>query len=125
MPAFQVLKLKGRMKTPYYVATVVNAYNRRLNEKLHLVKNQNLTGKELCKTSNREFTTGFLFWKNNKQNFKQSGNLQTHTFVALVLQNSLDGYVLVEQRNRFKVGDELEVLSPNDTFNKIIKVDKY
>lgn len=117
-------KIEGRMKTPYYVATVVNVYNRRLNEIALGQKSQFDWKEELCKTSNREFTTGFYFGEDNKQNYKQSGNLQTHTFVALVLQNSLDGYVLVEQRNRFKVGDQLEVLSPNDTFNKIIKIEQ-
>lgn len=117
-------KIEGRMKTPYYVATVVNAYNRRLNEIAQDQKPKFDWKEELCKTSNRKFTTGFYFGEENKQNFVQSGTNQTHTFVALVLKDSLNGYVLVEQRNRFKVGDELEVLSPNDTFNSIIKVDK-
>ena len=44
--------------------------------------------------------------------------------MAMVLGDFDGEKVLIEQRNRFKVGDELEVLSPNDTFNKIIKVQK-
>ena len=44
--------------------------------------------------------------------------------MALVIGDSDGEKTLIEQRNRFKVGDELEVLSPNDTFNKIIKVTK-
>ena len=43
-------------------------------------------------------------------------------FFAIVKENAQNGYVKIEQRNRFKIGDELEVLSPGDCFNKIIKV---
>ena len=50
--------------------------------------------------------------------------VQTHEFVAVVLEDANDGYVLVEMRNQFKVGEELEVLSPNDTFNKKFVVTK-
>lgn len=50
--------------------------------------------------------------------------VQTHEFVAVVLEDANGGDVLVEMRNQFKVGDELEVLSPNDTFNKKFVVTK-
>ncbi|MGN1207853.1 MAG: U32 family peptidase C-terminal domain-containing protein, partial [Christensenellales bacterium] len=50
--------------------------------------------------------------------------VQTFEFVAKVKQDAKDGYCLIEQRNRFKVGDELEVLSPNETFGKVIKVEE-
>ncbi|MGI5842361.1 MAG: peptidase U32 family protein [Christensenellales bacterium] len=117
-------KIEGRMKTPYYLATVVNAYNRRLIEIENRQEPKFDWKEELAKTSNREFTTGFYFGEDNKQNYKQSGGLQTHTFVALVLQDAENGYCLVEQRNRFKLGDELEVLSPDENFNQIIKVEQ-
>jgi putative protease len=42
--------------------------------------------------------------------------------MAIVKDDYKDGYVCIEQRNRFKVGDVLEVLSPNDTFNKKIEI---
>ena len=48
--------------------------------------------------------------------------VQTHEFMAIVLEDSKDGYALIEQRNRFKVGETLEVLSPNKTFNARIEV---
>ena len=48
----------------------------------------------------------------------------THEFVAVVLEDAKDGKVFVEMRNRFEKGDELEVLSPNETFNKKIIVSK-
>ena len=57
------------------------------------------------------------------ENFTDSQSRGTHKFVATVLSAG-DGYAIVEMRNRFKIGDELEVLSPTDNFNKIIKVGK-
>ena len=50
--------------------------------------------------------------------------VQTHEFMALVLQDQKDGWVKIEQRNRFKVGDSLEVLSPDNNFNKKIIVEE-
>ena len=50
--------------------------------------------------------------------------MQTHDFIASVIDDSKDGKVLVELRNKFKVGDTLEVLSPTDSFNKQFKVEK-
>ncbi|MBR1984994.1 MAG: U32 family peptidase C-terminal domain-containing protein, partial [Clostridia bacterium] len=50
--------------------------------------------------------------------------VQTHEFMAIVVSDNTNGEVEIEQRNKFVVGDELEVLSPNQTFNKIIKVEK-
>ena len=50
--------------------------------------------------------------------------VQTSEFMAVVLGDWDGEKALIEQRNRFKVGDELEVLSPNDTFNKKIKIEK-
>ena len=50
--------------------------------------------------------------------------MQTHDFIASVIDDSKDGKVLVELRNKFKVGDTLEVLSPTDSFNKQFKVEE-
>ena len=55
---------------------------------------------------------------------KESMPVQSHDFVAIVLEDENAGKVLVEERNMFKLGDELEVLSPNDTFNKKLIVKK-
>ena len=79
---------------------------------------------ELNKTSHRQYTTGFYFGANDKECFTSSMPVQTSEFMAVVLNDSDGEKVLVEQRNRFKIGDELEVLSPNDTFNQKIKLDK-
>ena len=48
--------------------------------------------------------------------------VQTYEFIAKVVENAKDGKVKVEMRNRFQVGDELEVLSPSDSFNKTFTV---
>ncbi len=120
-------KIEGRMKSEYYLATVINAYRRALDAYYKFGKDYVKDGFyriELEKTAHREFTTAFLLGENDRtENFTDSQSRGTHKFVATVL-NVGDGYSIVEMRNRFKVGDELEVLSPTDNFNKIIKVGK-
>lgn len=117
-------KIEGRMKSPYYVANIVNAYRRAINA----IKNGEEIPKELdketTKSSHRKYTTGFFLGEKDKECLESSLPVQTHEFMALVIQDAKNGKVLVEQRNRFAVGDELEVLSPNDTFNKKIVVEK-
>ncbi len=112
------LKIEGRMKSDYYVASVVNAYRRALdgNNDLSLLRD------ELEKTSHRRYTTGFYFGENDKEYLADSMPVQTSVFIAKVVEDQKDGFVKVEMRNRFKVGDELEVLSPDDNFLKKIKV---
>lgn len=104
-------KIEGRMKSEYYVACVVNAYRRMLDgEKMDI--------SEVEKTSHRLFTTGFYYGENNKECYESSSPVQTHEFIAMVQENTKNGYVKIQQRNRFKVGDILEVLSPDENFNK-------
>ncbi len=117
-------KIEGRMKSTYYVATVVNAYRRAIDNYL----NNNVSDfdyiEELEKTSNRAFTTGFYFHDEHKTNKVSSRLIQNYDFIALVVEDAKDGKVLIEHRNKFALGDELEVLSPNDTFDKIIKLNE-
>lgn len=119
-------KIEGRVKTAYYVASVVNAYRRALD----LI----IAGKpydppawllaDLDKPSHRMYTTGFYLGdEKNAQCYETSKPAAPYDFIAAVL-GSGDGYALVEMRNRFRVGDELEVLSPNAYHNAIIKVEK-
>ena len=121
-------KIEGRMKTAYYVATVVNAY-RRAFDYLEYCKKNNLDYKcpqelvdELEKTSHRRYTTGFYFGDDDKEYLENSQPVQESEFVALVKEPAKDGKVLIEMRNRFQIGDTLEVISPNDTFNKKITI---
>lgn len=117
-------KIEGRMKSPYYVATVVNAYRRAIDymeqNKTYVCPNSLVD--ELNKASHRHYTTGFYFGAYDKECLESSMPVQTHEFMAVVLEDSHNGYVKIEMRNRFKVGEELEVLSPNETFNKVINV---
>ncbi len=115
-------KIEGRMKTAYYVATVVNAYRRAIDlYQKNLPLTKELKG-ELDKASNRGYSTGLYFANDEKSVcLTTSTQQQTFDFVGLVMKSDGD-YVYVEQRNRFKVGDELEVLSPNENFNKKIKI---
>ena len=113
------------MKSPYYVANVVNTYRRAIDnidnltiEQIEMFKN------ELNKTSHRQYTTGFYLGANDKECLSSSMPVQTSEFMAIALEDANGQKVLVEQRNRFKVGDELEVLSPSDCFNKKIQIQK-
>lgn len=117
------LKIEGRMKSSYYVANITNAYRRALNL---LKKGEEFDSKlydETMKSSHRNYATGFYFGS-PEQNLETSMPVATHEFIALVLEDEKDGKVLVEMRNRFEKGDELEVLSPNETFNKKLVVSK-
>ena len=115
------LKIEGRMKSVYYVATVVNAYRRAIDSLGTGASTDQLMA-ELNKTSHRKYTTGFYYGSNDKECLESSSPVQTHEFMAIVIGKNENGKVLIEQRNRFKVGDTLEVLSPTDTFNKTILV---
>lgn len=113
------LKIEGRMKSDYYVASVVNAYRRALDgtidkDKLH---------EELEKTSHRRYTTGFYFNSDDKEYLVSSMPIQSAVIIAKVVEDSKDGFVTVEMRNRFKKGDELEVLSPDDNFLKFFTIE--
>ena len=121
------MKIEGRMKSEYYLATVINAYRRALDElyeKGAEYKKNPLYKSELNKTAHREFTTAYLLGENDRtENFSDSQSVGTHKFIASVLEDtSEEGYALIEMRNRFVGGDVLEVLSPSKSFNKQIVV---
>ena len=122
-------KIEGRMKSEYYLATVVNAYRRAIDAYYELgekYKENPLYQEELKKTAHREFTTAYITGFNDRTiNYDDSQSKGTFKFMANVLSgNEQNDYAVIEQRNRFKVGDELEVLSPTDSFNKVIKIQK-
>jgi len=122
-------KIEGRMKSDYYLATVINAYRRAIDAYFRegeVYKENPLYMTELKKTAHRCFTTAYAFGENDKTvNYDDSQSKGTHKFMAKVLDfNEKEGYALIEMRNRFKKGEVLEVLSPNDTFNKQIVIEK-
>ncbi len=121
-------KIEGRMKSNYYVATVVNAYRRALDQLLkdkQAYLNDTTRQKELEKSSHRLFTTGFYFGSTEKEYLKTSYPVASSEFIAEVVEpTDKNGFTLVEMRNRFKVGDMLEVLSPDQNFNKTFVVEE-
>ena len=116
-------KIEGRMKTAYYVGTVVNAYRRGIDlvEKGEEIPEELLF--EAYKSGHRSYTTGFYFGGEDNIFLDSSRAIQSHDFCAYVMGfDDQKGVAIIEQRNRFCEGDTLEVLSPTDTFNKKIVV---
>lgn len=111
-------KIEGRMKSAYYVASVVHAYRRALDayyaQKDNYVFDESLK-EELIKSATRGFTTGFFFGNPHEaaQDVTRDVDLRRYTFVGKVHENLPEGYLKVEQRNKFSIGEKLEILSPS------------
>ena len=115
------IKIEGRMKSSYYVATVVNAYRMALD--MLPEKPTEELEKELLKASHRRYTTGFYFDEENRQFQEDSMPVQDSEFVAIAVEDAKNGKVKLEMRNKFSVGDTLEILSPKkDCFNKKVTI---
>lgn len=118
-------KIEGRMKSAYYLATVVNAYRRafdRLAGKPSAFSEEEIFG-ELKKCAHRDFTTAYALGENEKTvNYADLQTKGTCDFVAEVKEGG-ERSALVEMRNRFRVGETLEILSPTDTCNQKFVVD--
>lgn len=119
-------KVEGRMKSAFYVATVTNAYRKALDAIAEGKFDHALADElydELSKASHRDFTTGFYLGDDEKQYYESSKAVEEYKFIAVVKQ-VCDGYIVVEQRNKFVVGDTLETLSATDNHNKTFRVDE-
>lgn len=110
------LKIEGRMRSMYYIATVVDSYkkvrdmvinNTLTEEKLNYYK------KVLNKVSNRENRPQFFDKEPgvNEQYYTGREEASNQDFLGLI--KKADGLVTIEQRNNFKIGDEIEVFGPN------------
>lgn len=116
------LKIEGRMKSAYYVATVTNAYRQAI-DMLPQKPDEKLLA-ELFKASHRRYTTGFYFKDELKQYTEDSMPVQESEFVALVDSDCDGENIVLEMRNKFSVGDELEILSPDkNLLNKKLKIE--
>lgn len=123
------LKIEGRMKSEYYLATVINAYRRAIDEYYKIgdkYKENKTFYDELLKTNHRVFTTAYMLNENAETvNYSDSQSAGEKQFAAVVTAKTNDnGYFVAEMRNRFKKGDKLEILTPGENFNKTIVVDK-
>jgi putative protease len=115
-------KIEGRMKSEYYVANAVNAYRRAVD--LYLKNGKAAPDglvRELLKSSHRQYYTGFYFGDTDGVSLDTSQATGEYKFAAVVVGNE-NGYAVIEQRNRFKLGDTLEVLSPTKEFNKLLTI---
>ncbi len=110
-------KIEGRMKSGYYLATVINAYRRALDG-----GDLSLSQAELNNVAHREYTTAYAFGKNSQTvNYDDSQSKGEYVYIADVLGEK-EGKIEVEMRNRFQKGDVLEVLSPTENFQKSFTV---
>ncbi|MBR5236302.1 MAG: U32 family peptidase [Clostridia bacterium] len=112
------LKLEGRVKTEYYVATVVKTYREAIDRYFENPETYQTDPKwlqELSKVSNRHYTTGFYTGKpdDTAQNYETSAYVRNYDVVAVVVgYDETTGDLLLEQRNRFFSGDEIEAVVP-------------
>lgn len=122
------LKIEGRMKSEYYLATVINAYRRAIDEYCKIgdkYKENSMFYDELIKTSHRAFTTAYTLGDNfDTVNYSDSQSAGEKQFIAVVTKGTAGGYTEIEMRNRFKKSDVLEILSPSDNFNKTFVVNE-
>lgn len=112
------LKIEGRMRSLYYIATVVNAYK---NVVIRSIEGS-LTDDDLFyykkvleRVSNRENSVQFYDREPgvNEQYYTGREEASNQDFLAVVISDEEDGYALIEQRNNFKLGDTVEVFGPN------------
>ena len=118
------IKVEGRMKSEYYVANVVNAYRKALDymyshDDYDLPKE---IADEVNKSSHRTYGTGFFFG-GAKQNLETSMPECDYNFIAIVLEDSVQGKALVEMRNRFSSNIDVELLSKFEN-NAIIHINQ-
>ncbi len=123
------LKIEGRMKSIFYVATIVGAYRKAIDayyEQGEKYQVQPEWMEELRKVSNRHFTTGFYYRRptNEDQNYESSAYYREYTFLGIVHDyDAATGFATVEQRNKITLGDEVEIFGPaSDYFKQKIEV---
>ncbi len=112
-------KIEGRMKTALYVATVARTYRKAIddyNKDPELYKaNMDWYRSEIGKCTYREFTTGFYFGKPDEttQIYDNNTYVKNYTYLGTVLAVDERGYAQIEQKNKFTVGETIEVMKPD------------
>lgn len=111
-------KIEGRMKSIHYVATVVGVYRKAIDSYFENPEGWKFNPAwmdEIRKVSHREYTTGFFFGRENfrGENTETSGYRREYDFVGVVREYLADKkQALIEQRNKFSIGDDLEITGP-------------
>lgn len=115
-------KIEGRMKSAFYVATVVGVYRKAIDKYYEDPENYQFDPAwltELKKVSHRDFTTGFYYGKadNEAQNYETSAYTREYDFIGKVIDFDEETMIAtVEQRNKMVIGDDIEVFGPYTDF---------
>lgn len=112
-------KIEGRMKTALYVAVVARTYRKAIDDYL---KDENLYRQNLpyyreqiAKCTYRQFTTGFFFGKptHETQIYDSNTYVKEYTYLGIINGQNSQGMYGLEQRNKFSVGETIEVMKPD------------
>lgn len=122
-------KIEGRMKTALYVATVARTYRKAIDDYLESVEkyqaNMGWYKEEISKCTYRQFYTGFYYGKPDWESQVYDSNTYVNEYIYLGIVDEADGNVVkIEQRNKFLVGDEIEIMKPNgeNVFVKVLSI---
>ncbi len=113
------LKIEGRMKTALYVATVARTYRKALDDYAESPEKyaQNMPWylDQISNCTYRQFTTGFFYGKPDEttQIYDSNTYVKEYTYLGIVGQPNEQGYYCIEQRNKFSVGEMIEVMKPD------------
>lgn len=112
-------KIEGRMKTALYVATVARTYRKAIDDYLESEEkyreNMSWYLDQISNCTYRQFTTGFFFGKPSEeaQIYDSNTYVKEYTYLGIVGEQNTQGFYKIEQRNKFSVGEEIEVMKPN------------
>lgn len=112
------LKIEGRVKSEYYLATVIRSYRMAIDAYYEDPENYKYDPyllEEIKKVSHRDFTTGFFYGKanENSQVYEDNSYIRGYDFVGIVLDYNNDTKVAtIEQRNRIFKGEDIEIFGP-------------
>ncbi len=113
------LKIEGRMKTALYVATVARTYRKALDDYQKDPKqyeaNMAWYQDQISNCTYRQFTTGFFYGKpgDESQIYDSNTYVKEYTYLGIIGGQREDGCYLIEQRNKFAVGEEIEIMKPD------------
>ena len=120
-------KIEGRMKTALYVADVARTYRQAIDDyfespKLYESKKEYYM-EEISKCTYRQFTTGFFYGPttHETQIYDNNTYVRGYVFLGIIRDIDKEGYALIEQKNKFCVGDEIEIMKPSGE-NVMVKV---
>ena len=109
-------KIEGRMKTALYVATVARTYRKAIDDFFESEEKyrENMPWylDQISRCTYRQFTTGFYFGKPSEeaQIYDNNTYINEYTYLGIVYEIDERGYARIEQRNKFSVGDEIEIM---------------